>query len=273
MKDPRDISIAAACVRARTPGVADREWIDDVAVEAPLEVRINGRAATVLLRTPGADVELIAGFLFGEGIIQSVEQIVAIAPPADLREPVRGNVLDVQLDCSNELIMLDRPFISNSSCGACGKRTIDSLAIRATPSLSNLRVSATVLNALPEKLRAAQSTFARTGGVHAAGLFTAAGELVALREDLGRHNALDKLVGWALANGHVPLADYVLVVSGRVSYEIVQKAACAGLPFVAAVGAPSSLAIELSQRFNLTLVGFLKPASLNIYANGDRIIE
>jgi FdhD protein len=169
--------------------------------------------------------------------------------------------------------ILDRPFISNSSCGVCGKRTIASIAVRAAPSESSWSVSRSVLTALPEKLRSAQSAFTRTGGVHASALFTARGELVALREDVGRHNALDKLVGWALAERRLPLSGHLLLVSGRTSYEIIQKAATAGLPIVAAIGAPSSLAVELAEQFNMTLVGFLKANSLNVYVNGHRISD
>ena len=167
----------------------------------------------------------------------------------------------------------DRSFYSNASCGVCGKKSIESLQVKGRIADSPLVVSRSILGELPGRLRDAQTTFAKTGGVHASGLFSAGGELIALREDVGRHNALDKLVGWALENGEVPLSDYVLLVSGRVSYEIVQKAIVASIPIIAAVGAPSSLAVELSEQFHLTLVGFLRSDSMNVYSHGERIIN
>jgi FdhD protein len=167
--------------------------------------------------------------------------------------------------------VLDREFYSNASCGVCGKKTIESLEVKGTIAKSTLRVRGSLLNNLPDRLRDAQTTFARTGGVHASGLFTPEGDLVVLREDVGRHNALDKIIGWALAAGRLPLSNHVLLVSGRVSYEIVQKAVVAGIPFIAAVGAPSSLAVDLAERFHLTLVGFLKRDSMNVYAHPERL--
>jgi FdhD protein len=271
MNDSRDRSIAPLPVVSVVAGASDHARFDSVAVEAPLEVRLNGKATTVLMRTPGGDEELVRGFLFGEGMIAAASDIVAIDWPGDVLESERGNVIDVRLRESVRARTLDRLFFSNSSCGVCGKRTLESIAVRAAPSESKLSVPRSVLTELPEKLRNAQSAFAQTGGVHASALFTASGGLVALREDVGRHNALDKLVGWALAEGRVPLSDFLLLVSGRASYEIIQKAACAGLPIVAAIGAPSSLAVELAKQFHLTLVGFLKAKSLNVYANGDRL--
>jgi FdhD protein len=268
-----DDSIATVRVSTLAPGAIERQRVDSVAVEAPLEVRIGGKPTTVLMRTPGSDEELVAGFLFGEGMIAGPADILSIRRPAETSESERGNVIDIELTNPGKSTMLDRLFFSNSSCGVCGKKTIGSIQVNARPSDSKLKISRSKLMALPAKLRAAQSAFAVTGGVHASGLFTPTGELVALREDVGRHNALDKLIGWALAARRIPLSDYVLLVSGRVSYEIVQKAACAGVPIVAAVGAPSSIAIELAEQFNLTLVGFLRAESMNIYANGWRIAE
>lgn len=263
MHDSADSSIAPSRVCRFATGAEDVERIDDIAVEAPLEVHINGQPTTVLMRTPGSDEELVTGFLFGEGIIKSAGDIRSI-------QSAERDIIHVEL-VSGRSPAPERLFFSNSSCGVCGKKTIDSIQVQAAPSDSKLSVSRRVLQTLPEKLRQAQTAFAKTGGVHASGLFSASGELLVLREDVGRHNALDKLVGWALANGRIPLSDYVLLVSGRVSFELVQKTACAGLPVIAAVGAPSTFAIELAERFHLTLVGFLRADSMNVYANRWRV--
>lgn len=244
---------------------------DHVAVEAPLELRIGGKPVTVLMRTPGHDEELVAGFLFGEGVISDADDIISIDRPADATDADRGNILNVRLMVTRRAFDVDRLFYSNSSCGICGKKSLASVEVRGTTARSALAVSRGVLAGMPDRLRAAQPMFALTGGVHASGLFTPAGDLVAVREDVGRHNALDKLVGWALNEGRVPLAGHALLVSGRVSYELVQKAVAAGIPLIAAVGAPSSLAVELAERFGITLVGFLRPTRLNVYAHSDRV--
>lgn len=254
-------------------GAPECDRMDWVAVEAPLEVRIGPKPATVLMRTPGDDEELVRGFLFSEGIIVSPDDILSVSRPPNLSGPQQGNVMVVQLAGPRKGPTIDRNFYSSSSCGVCGKKTIASLEVKGAVSHSSLTVERSVLARLPGQLRAAQPTFAQTGGVHASGLFTSNGELVAVREDVGRHNALDKLIGWALAAGKIPLSNYLLLVSGRVSYEIVQKAVSASLPLIAAVGAPSSLAIELAERFNLTLVGFLRLDTMNVYANQARVIE
>jgi len=246
----------------------DLDWI---ASEAPLEVRIDGKPVTVLMRTPGNDEELVRGFLFNEGVVSSAKELVSVGPVHESPEDVGGSVINVQLVGSHEHPTLDRSFYSNASCGVCGKKTIESLEVKGAITASRLQVQSSVLASLPDRLRGSQTTFARTGGVHASGLFTANGELVVLREDVGRHNALDKIVGWALAEGKLPLSSYLLLVSGRVSYEIVQKAVMAGIPFVAAVGAPSSLAVDLAERFELTLVGFLKADRMNVYTHPERI--
>jgi len=255
----------------------ERDQMDRVAVEAPLELRIAGKPFTVLMRTPGHDEELVRGFLFCEGIIHRATDIVAIGPPAKLNESERGNVIDVQLaaPCQHAAkdAESDRLFYSSSSCGVCGKKTIAALAVRGPVCESGLRISRQVLADLTNRLQAAQRTFALTGGVHASGLFTTDGNLVAVREDVGRHNALDKVIGWALAAGKIPLAEHLLLVSGRVSYEIVQKAVAASLPIIAAVGAPSSLAVELAQRFKITLIGFLRASGMNVYTNPQRVVE
>lgn len=253
-------------------GVQERDHLDWVAVEAPLEIRIGGKPATVLMRTPGDDEELVRGFLFSEGIISSPNEIESLGRPEGLNESQQGNVMAVQLAARRSTLTIDRNFYSSSSCGVCGKKTIASLEVKGAVSDSRLTVDRGVLATLPDKLRAAQPTFAKTGGVHASGLFRSNGDFVVAREDIGRHNALDKLIGWALAAGEIPLSDHVLLVSGRVSYEIVQKAVSASLPLIAAVGAPSSLAVELAERFNITLVGFLRHETMNVYANPARVI-
>jgi FdhD protein len=216
---------------------------------------------------------LVRGFLFSEGIIRSLDDIVSISRPPGLTGPLQGNVITVQLATPRKHVDLNRNFYSSSSCGVCGKKTIAALEVKGAISDSQLTVERSVLASLPGRLRASQPTFAKTGGVHASGLFTADGELLVTREDIGRHNALDKLIGWALAARKLPLSHHILLVSGRVSYEIVQKAVSASLPLIAAVGAPSSLAVELAERFNLTLVGFLRPDAMNVYANRSRVIE
>ena len=243
---------------------------DAVAVEAPLEVRIGGRPVAVLMRTPGDDEELVVGFLFGEGVIADADDILSIEEPAGLTESERGNVLDVRL-CNARRPPPKRFFLSAAGCGVCGKPSLASLEIQSPPVSSRVTVSREALSTLPERLRAAQLLFTQTGGVHASGLFTPSGELVAVREDVGRHNALDKLVGWALGEGRVPLSERVLLESGRLSYELLQKAVAAGIPVVAGVGAPSSLAIDLAERFNVTLIGFLRPTRMNVYANPARV--
>ena len=250
-----------------------REGQDDIAIEAPLEIRFAGKPATVLMRTPGQDEELVRGFLFSEGIITRADDVLSMRRPAGLSQPLVGNVIDIQFAYARPRPELDRTFTSSASCGVCGKRTIDSLEVNAARLESSIKVRRTVLASLPGRLKAAQPTFARTGGVHASGLFTADGDLVAVREDVGRHNALDKLIGWALNENLVPLDRYLLLVSGRVSFELVQKAVMASIPIMCAVGAPSSLAIDMARRFNLTLVGFLRSQCMNIYYNSSRIID
>jgi FdhD protein len=271
MSNATDETTVSSRVHRLDNGAREHDQIDRVAVEAPLEVRIGSRPATVLMRTPGDDEELVRGFLFSEGVIAGAEEIVSMGRPPDLAGAQKGNVITVQLAGRRKPLGIDRNFYSSSSCGVCGKKTIASLEVKGAVSASRWTVERQVLATLPDRLRAAQPTFAETGGVHASGLFTPSGELVEVREDVGRHNALDKLIGWALTAGRVPLSDYLLLVSGRVSYEIVQKAVSASLPLIAAVGAPSSLAVELAERFNLTLVGFLRPNTMNVYANPARV--
>jgi FdhD protein len=263
-------AVQAPVLKLSTAGTASTgpDWI---ASEAPLEVRIGGIPTTVLMRTPGHDEELVRGFLYGEGVVSSADEFVAVGPVHSSPEDVGGSVINVQLTPDRKGRTLDREFYSNASCGVCGKKTIESLEVKGTIAKSNVVVQGSLLRSLPDRLRDAQTTFARTGGVHASGLFTPEGELVVLREDVGRHNALDKIIGWALSEGRLPLSNHLLLVSGRVSYEIVQKAVVAGIPFIAAVGAPSSLAVDLADRFHLTLVGFLKRDSMNIYTHPERV--
>jgi FdhD protein len=245
---------------------------DEVAVEAPLEIRVNGKALTVVMRTPGHDEELARGFLYAESLVDGAADIVSIARPERLTGDELGNVVDVTLRPGARTPAGERLFYASSSCGVCGKNAISALRVRAPVVSSSLTATAATLGELPERLRAAQPLYARTGGVHASGLFTADGTLEIAREDVGRHNALDKLIGWALTEGRLPLSDRLLVVSGRVSYEIVQKAIAAALPLIAAVGAPSTLALELAAEFEVTLVGFVRSGGMNVYTHGERVV-
>jgi FdhD protein len=244
---------------------------DRVAEEAPLELRLGTKPLTVVMRTPGDDEELARGFLYTEGIVSGAADIVAITRPERLSGDEVGNVLSIELAPAAKPPAVERLFYSSSSCGVCGKASIAQLAVHAPKISSSLMAPHAVLSALPERLRAAQRAFAETGGLHAAGLFHPDGRVVCVREDVGRHNAVDKLVGWALGENRLPLGELLLMVSGRVGYEIVQKAIAAGVPLVAAVGAPSSLAVDLAEQFDLTVVGFLRQGSLNVYSRSDRV--
>jgi FdhD protein len=241
---------------------------DLVASEQPLEVRLNGEPFSVIMRTPGADRDLAAGFLFSEGVIKSA---------ADLScSDSLDDVIDVRLLGAHAanlpaLLASRRQVMTNSSCGMCGRRTLDSLGVNASPLTAGWKTSREHVLAMPTILKAAQAVFADTGGLHASGLFTRSGELELIAEDVGRHNALDKVVGRMLFAGRLPLSDSMLCVSGRTSYEIVQKALLAGIPLVAAVSAPSSLAIELAEEGGITLLGFVRGDRFNIYAHPERI--
>ena len=252
-----------------------RPFQDYLAGEEPLEIRAGGRSISVTMRTPGHDQELASGFLLTEGLIQRREQILSIAPASDCKPTEQGNIIVVELDPS-ALAGLDsirRNFYATSSCGICGKASIDSVRLRGIPAPNPaFRVSAETLCRLPESLRTGQAIFERTGGLHSAALFTADGQLVAQREDIGRHNAVDKLAGWGLLNGRLPLSDCVLMVSGRGGFEILQKAAVAGVPVVASVSAPSSLAVRLARDLRMTLVGFLRGRRFVVYAGEERIV-
>jgi FdhD protein len=246
--------------------------VDDyLAAEEPLEIRIGARPLTVTMRTPGHDRELAAGFLWTEGLIDRAGQIAALRQQEG---GASGNVVVVELkDRLLQPADLQRNFYAASSCGICGKASIEAIRVRGLRAPNpGFRADPEMLCALPEKLRAHQSTFDRTGGLHAAALFDASGELIALREDVGRHNAVDKVVGWALLAGLLPLAQSVLLVSGRGGFEIVQKAIAAGVPVVASVSAPSSLAVKLARELHLTLVGFLRGRRFVVYAGPERCL-
>jgi FdhD protein len=246
---------------------------DVVAVEAPLEFRVDGAPGAVTMRTPGDDHELVRGFLFAEGLIADASEIREIVVPDGLPPEEHGHVLDVRL--RNPLArkrLPERSSFASSSCGVCGKVSLASLRVRAPVIDASLRVEPATLAALPDRLRDAQAVFETTGGLHAAAAFDASGELWAVREDVGRHNAVDKLVGWALGVGRVPLSGAILQVSGRLSFEIVQKAIVAGFPAVCAVSAPSSLAVELAEQFGVTVCGFVRGGRLNVYSHPERVI-
>ncbi|HEV7766651.1 MAG TPA: formate dehydrogenase accessory sulfurtransferase FdhD [Thermoanaerobaculia bacterium] len=239
---------------------------DTVVVEEPLEIRVGEKAVSVTLRTPGDDFDLAAGFLFSESIVRDAKDIATIrhwGSPNVVRVDLRENTrVDLQ--------RLQRHFYSTSSCGVCGKVSIDALRVQTSPLVSEVRVASDVIVALPDALRAQQKTFDATGAIHAAGVFDANGTLLRSREDVGRHNAVDKVLGSFFREG-VVLDQHILIVSGRTSFEIVQKAIVARVPILAAVGAPSSLAIELAREFNLTLLGFVRDGRCNVYAGFDRI--
>jgi len=234
---------------------------DRVAVEEPLEIRIGGRPVAVTMRTPGHDEELALGFCLSEGLRPD---------GARLPDDLAANTVDVDAPAF-DAARLQRSFYTTSSCGVCGKGALEAVAVEAPRVESRLEVPLSLVTALPDRLREAQATFAVTGGLHATGLFSREGELLCVREDVGRHNALDKVVGWAFTAGRLPLADALLCLSGRISFELVQKAAVAGCPVVVAVGAPSSLAVELASDRGITLCGFVRGDRLNVYTEPWRI--
>ncbi len=255
-------------------GDSESEISDWLAVEEPLEIRLEygpagnrvTRNLSVTMRTPGADEDLTAGFLFTEGIVRKAEDIVSVR-----HLDVFGNVALASLhpDLNFDLQKLERHFYTTSSCGVCGKTSIDALKTTATCSVSERKfeIAPEIIFTLPEKLRHAQATFDATGGLHAAALFSQKGELISLREDVGRHNALDKLIGSHFLQGEIPLDDVILLLSGRASFELLQKAAMAGISVVCAVGAPSSLAVETAESFGIALIGFLRENRFNVYSS------
>jgi len=235
---------------------------DELAVEEPLEIRVNGEPIAVTMRTPGHDEELAIGFLRSEGL-----RAVAAHPTADLA----ANTIEVEVEGVFDPERLRRNFYTSSSCGVCGKGALEAVAVEAPRVESELRVPATLVAELPARLRAAQPAFAATGGLHATGLFDAEGTVLCVREDVGRHNAMDKVVGWAFGAGLLPLADKLLCVSGRLSFELVQKASVAGCSVMVAVGAPSTLAVELARDRGVTLCGFVRGGGMNVYSEPWRI--
>ena len=259
-----------------TAGGAPARRPDTLAGEEPLEIRVDRRPLAVTMRTPGHDLDLALGFLLTEGIIGSADDVRTAQLCAGDQEPNTYNVADVVLAAGVPAPAADptRNFYTTSSCGVCGKASIDAVRVRSPyrTDADPVTVDAATLTTLPATLGRAQRTFAVTGGLHAAGLFTPAGELVVVREDVGRHNAVDKLVGWAVRERRLPLSGHVLLVSGRASFELVQKASLAGVPILAAVSAPSTLAVELAEEIGLTLVGFLRGTSMNVYTRPDRIL-
>ena len=254
---------------------------DAVTTEEPLELRLvaaygERQALAIRMRTPGNDFEMAAGFLYGEGLIESRDEIgtISYCTDPDVDPEQQYNIVNVHLRHQSlpPLKTLERHFYTTSACGVCGKANLEALQQRGQRVIeSDLVVPRSVLTKLPDALRVAQSQFDATGGLHAAALFTADGHLLAAREDVGRHNAVDKLVGWALLEGRLPLADHIVLVSGRASFELCQKVSRAGAPIMCAISAPSSLAIETARTFGMTLVGFLRGKRFNIYAHAGRI--
>ena len=254
---PPQSAARAEVVRLPT-GAVDQ---DDLAVEEPLEIRVNGRPIAVTMRTPGHDEELAFGFLLSEGF-----RPLSAHLPRDLA----ANTVEVKAEGA-DFDRLERHFYTSSSCGVCGKGALEAVAVEAPRVTSELKVSHALVAELPDRLRAEQPTFAATGGLHATGLFDPAGSLLCVREDVGRHNAMDKVIGWAHGAGQLPLADKILCVSGRLSFELVQKAAVAGCPVLVAVGAPSTLAVELARDRGITLCGFVRNGRVNVYTEPWRI--
>jgi FdhD protein len=275
--------------RPQAPAVATRRWVagswedapDELAAEEPLQLLLNGSPLSIVMRTPGNDVELALGLLWAEGVLRDRRQLreVRISAEAGEREgmlPLRGDLLDsnqVDVRLEGDFRRPERSFLQSSACGVCGATTVESLSLDFPELGPGPELSPAILPRLAETLREEQPLFRRTGGLHAAALFNAGGELLVLREDIGRHNAVDKLVGRVLLDGRLPADHHVLVVSGRGGYEIVQKAVAAGIPLVAAVGAPSSLALATARRFKLTLVGFLRGDRFNVYSSPERLRE
>ena len=250
-----EVRIRGAHATVRADGLED-----EVAVEEPLEIRVDGRALAVTMRTPGHDEELALGFLYGEGLIDAVREA---GPPGDLA----GNTVEIAGPLLREPSA--RSFFTSSSCGVCGKGALEEVAVQAAPIPDGPKLERALVAKLPDRLR--QPTFERTGGLHATGLFTPAGELLCVREDVGRHNAMDKVIGRALREDLLPLHSFVLCVSGRLSFELVQKAVVAGAPVLVGVGAPTSLAIELAADRGLTLAGFARKGYTNVYTNPARV--
>lgn len=266
------VTTRARVRRIRPTGEVTRA--DTLAVEEPLEMRVGGTPLTVTMRTPGADVDLVHGFLLAEGLISGGGDIASVRYCDGVDDQGRNtyNVLDIATTEACEVT--PRSFATTSACGVCGTGEIDRIrtAIPWDLRTDDCHVGIDVLAALPDALRTAQTTFATTGGIHGAALFRTDGTMLVAREDVGRHNAVDKVIGWAVREDMLPLRDTVLMVSSRVSFELVQKAGMAGVPVIAAVSAPSSLAVSLGQELGMTVIGFLRGESMNVYAGGDRVV-
>jgi FdhD protein len=284
----KDFSLLATPVREvamrriNGPGAADEK--DFLAAEEPLEIRVEGRSVALVMRTPGEDRELAAGFLVSEGLAHTAGDLVDIVRPHCLFSeldgsgqpaPEENNAVNVLLrnPASLNLAKLTRHVFTSSSCGICSKASIEAVRQQFAPLEDAFQVDPKILLGLPQALAAAQDTFKRTGGLHACALFDLRGNLLVLREDVGRHNALDKVVGWALLGDRLPLRQHILLLSGRTSFEMMQKALAAGIPIVAAISAPTSLAVEFAHDSGQTLVGFLRGEKMNIYAGADRVRE
>lgn len=280
MDEPEPVALRRNVTRIRTLAVHGETTIDRpdlLAVEEPMEIRVQGPgqaavAVAVTMRTPGNDFDLAAGFLFTEGLIDGRMDLRRVSYCEDLEpEEQQYNVVTVELSRRFDPDVLRRNFFANSSCGVCGKATIEEVEVHCAPLASGPVVGGSVIAGLPEELRRAQKVFETTGGLHAAGLFEPGGGLLTSREDVGRHNAVDKIIGDALFAEGLPLADRVLQVSGRIGFEIVQKAARGGIGVLSAVGAPSSLAVRTAERLGMTLVGFVREGRFNVYTHAERI--
>jgi FdhD protein len=273
------VTVRRRIVRVRVDGSGSTrtERVDSLAAEEPLEVRHGSDVLTVTMRTPGDDLDLVAGWLVAEGLVRTPDDLVAASfcPGVGPDGQQTYNVVEVVLgDHTGDAATRRRSnAVTTSACGVCGAASIDAVRVHSTHDVSSdpVVVPVDVLLSLPDRLRTAQQVFARTGGLHAAGLFTADGDPVCVREDVGRHNAVDKVVGWALREGRLPLRGHVLQVSGRASFELVQKAALAGVPVLSAVSAPSSLAVQVADEVGMTLAGFVRSGGLNLYARPERV--
>lgn len=269
------VTVSRKVVRIRDGALSSRP--DRLAAEEPMEIRVNGRPLTVTMRTPGNDFDLAVGFLVSEGVVHRATDVIAVRYCAGATADGSNtyNVVDVQLAANvpEPEASLERNFYTTSSCGLCGKASLEAVRTVSAWSVGEdpLHVPVDVVVSLPERLREAQKVFDSTGGLHAAGLFSATGELLCLREDVGRHNAVDKVIGDSVLNGRLPLRESILMVSGRASFELVQKAVMAGIPMLTAVSAPSSLAVDLAEDNGLTLVGFLRGTSMNVYTGAERL--
>ena len=271
MKPAEDSAASSATEIVRWKTGRTTHHNDQVAREEPLEIRVHGRSVAVTMRTPGHDRELAAGFLLTERIVSERKQLVEIATCTASLEP--QNTLDVFLAPGVEVdfARLTRHVFATSSCGLCGKASIEAVKQHFPPVTSNLTISAAILLELPTRMRKAQATFAQTGGLHAAAIFDARGKLLVLREDVGRHNAVDKVLGHGFLENRLPFDAHILLVSGRASFEILQKSLAGGIPVVCAVSAPSSLAVEFARASHQTLVGFLREGGMNVYSHPERV--